>query len=336
MSHGGSETDKAGNRPKKSACVEQVLSSRHHACLKCRPVVQPNLLYRCTMNAIVPHIFEDKLVRSVMLGEVPWFVGSDVAKVLGHRDATAALRSLDDDEKGTHNVCTLGGEQTMIIISEAGVYRLIFSSRKPEAERFKRWLAHEVLPALRRDGSFTMPGAAGKGDGPVHPFSITHESISLIKTRLDMVSECRKLHGHERARALWSALGLPLAAVPLDDPSADARECLQTILRAEDPRGTPIHELIDLAMDDDEDARMRLRIVGIAVEINMEGFIIANRSAFLEHLFQGTERVKGRWRHALRRLPGTQVDSNRRYIGYPSRGTFIPSAYLDRVEQEVN
>ncbi len=288
------------------------------------------------MNAITPFIFEDNLVRTIMRDDEPWFVGKDVCRVLGLTNETQALARLDDDERYGYVLHTHKGDRETIIINEPAVFRLIFTSRKPEAERFKRWLAHEVLPALRRDGSFTMPGAAGKGDGPVQPFSITMESISLIKTRLDMVSECRKLHGHERARALWSALGLPLAAVPLDDPSADARECLQTILRAEDPRGMAIHELIDLAMDDDEDARMRLRIVGIAVEINMEGFIIANRSAFLEHLFQGTERVKGRWRHALRRLPGTQVDSNRRYIGYPSRGTFIPSAYLDRVEQEVN
>jgi hypothetical protein len=288
------------------------------------------------VNAITPFIFEDNLVRTIMRDDEPWFVGKDVCRVLGLTNETQALARLDDDERYGYVLHTHKGDRETIIINEPAVFRLIFTSRKPEAERFKRWLAHEVLPALRRDGSFTMPGAAGKGDGPVQPFSITMESISLIKTRLDMVSECRKLHGHERARALWSALGLPLAAVPLDDPSADARECLQTILRAEDPRGMAIHELIDLAMDDDEDARMRLRIVGIAVEINMEGFIIANRSAFLEHLFQGTERVKGRWRHALRRLPGTQVDSNRRYIGYPSRGTFIPSAYLDRVEQEVN
>ena len=101
------------------------------------------------------------------------------------------------------------------------------------------------------------------------------------------------------------------------------------ILRAEDPRGTPVSELVDLAMDDDEDARIRLKIIGITVEIGMDGMVVANRSAFLEHLFQGTPHIKGRWRHALRRLPGSTPTPACRYPGYPSRGTFVPSTYLD-------
>jgi prophage antirepressor-like protein len=53
----------------------------------------------------------------------------------------------------------------MIVVSEPGVFRLIFTSRKPEAERFKRWLAHDVLPALRRNGSYTIPGREGSRPG---------------------------------------------------------------------------------------------------------------------------------------------------------------------------
>ena len=55
---------------------------------------------------------------------------------------------------------TLGGSQSVIVVSEPGVYRLVFRSRKPEAERFKRWLAHEVLPQIRKTGRFGSPDAA--------------------------------------------------------------------------------------------------------------------------------------------------------------------------------
>jgi len=101
--------------------------------------------------------FHSHPVRSVLdeRGE-PWFVGADVALAMGYRDAHNAMRQLDDDEKGTHIVNTPGGAQSMIVTNESGVYRLIFTSRKPEAEAFKRWLAHEVIPALRKTGAYSV------------------------------------------------------------------------------------------------------------------------------------------------------------------------------------
>ena len=108
------------------------------------------------MTALIPFVFEEQLVRAVERHGVPWFVGKDVCHCLGLKNTNDALGGLDNDEKGVATTDPLapGGEQTVIVISEPGVYRLVFRSRKPEAERFKRWLAHEVLPKLRRDGAF--------------------------------------------------------------------------------------------------------------------------------------------------------------------------------------
>ena len=114
------------------------------------------------MTGISNFAFEDHLVRVVKQGDEPWFVGRDVCKVLQIKNETQAMSRLDSDER-RDGVCItdpIGREQSVIVVSEPGVFRLVFSSRKPEAERFKRWLAHEVLPELRRTGSYALHGPA--------------------------------------------------------------------------------------------------------------------------------------------------------------------------------
>lgn len=83
-------------------------------------------------------------VRVVMQGDDPWFVAKDVCDCLDLSNNRGAIASLDDDEKGVSITDTLGGQQEMSIISEAGLYSLILRSRKPEAKAFKRWVTHEV------------------------------------------------------------------------------------------------------------------------------------------------------------------------------------------------
>lgn len=86
----------------------------------------------------------------------PRFVASDVAKVLGYRMASDMTRRLDDDEKGTRSVRTPGGEQEMAVITEPGLYSAVLGSKVPGAKAFKRWVTHEVLPALRRQGGYMV------------------------------------------------------------------------------------------------------------------------------------------------------------------------------------
>lgn len=99
--------------------------------------------------------FDGEGVRVVMdeHGD-PWFIASDVARALGYRDAHNAVRGLDEDERGTHTLSTLGGFQELLTVSESGVYSLIIRSRVPGARRFKRWLTREVLPSIRKTGGY--------------------------------------------------------------------------------------------------------------------------------------------------------------------------------------
>lgn len=112
------------------------------------------------MNELMQFGFEGHQVRIVMRDGEPWWVAKDVCDALGHSNSRVALERLDPDEKGVSTVYTPGGPQEMQVINEQGLYRLIFTSRVEKAERFKRWLAHEVLPQIRRTGTYIAPGAA--------------------------------------------------------------------------------------------------------------------------------------------------------------------------------
>lgn len=81
--------------------------------------------------------FNDHDIRIVENDGEPWLVARDVCGALEHSDTSMAVSRLDEDEKGTSSICTPGGDQEMTVISEAGTYRLIFTSRKPEADKDK-------------------------------------------------------------------------------------------------------------------------------------------------------------------------------------------------------
>lgn len=86
-------------------------------------------------------------------GEI-WFVASDVCAALDLSNVFMALSRLDDEEKGVSSIATLGGVQDVSTISESGLYSLALGSRKPEARRFKKWVTSEVLPQIRKTGSY--------------------------------------------------------------------------------------------------------------------------------------------------------------------------------------
>ncbi|MEC5307745.1 phage antirepressor [Bacillus thuringiensis] len=105
-------------------------------------------------------VFNNKefgLVRTVVQGEDVWFVAKDVADVLEYRDTHNMVRFLDEDEKDTHQVSTLGGNQTMKVINESGLYSAILKSKKPQAKAFKKWVTSEVLPSIRKHGAYMTP-----------------------------------------------------------------------------------------------------------------------------------------------------------------------------------
>ncbi|NIL41575.1 phage antirepressor protein [Salinispora arenicola] len=101
--------------------------------------------------------FGDLPLRTVTVGNEPWFVAADVARLLGYRMASDMTRRLDEDDRGTRSVRTPSGQQSMTVISEAGLYAAILGSQVEGAREFKRWVTHDVLPAIRRTGSYTAP-----------------------------------------------------------------------------------------------------------------------------------------------------------------------------------
>ena len=91
-------------------------------------------------------------IRTVEVNGEPWFVAADVCQAL--EISRTQVRRLDDDEKGVCSTHTLGGEQEMTTVNEPGLYSLILGSRKKEAKAFKRWITHEVIPSIRRNGGY--------------------------------------------------------------------------------------------------------------------------------------------------------------------------------------
>ena len=103
-------------------------------------------------------------VRVVQVDGEPWFVAADVCRALEISNSRDAVARLDDDEKGVGSTDTLGGKQGMQIINEPGLYTLVLGSRKPEAKTFKRWVTHEVFPAIRKTGSYKTPKQSSDRD----------------------------------------------------------------------------------------------------------------------------------------------------------------------------
>ncbi|WP_218084884.1 phage antirepressor [Staphylococcus epidermidis] len=99
--------------------------------------------------------FEELPVRTLTVNEEPFFVGKDVAEILGYSNTRDALyRHVDGEDKDVVKLDTLGGKQSQTIINESGLYSLIFSSKLESAKRFKRWVTSEVLPAIRKHGLY--------------------------------------------------------------------------------------------------------------------------------------------------------------------------------------
>ena len=103
--------------------------------------------------------FSGQDVRIITINDEPWFVGKDVADILGYSNSRKALSDhVDDEDKGVTKSDTLGGNQNITIINESGLYSLILKSKKPEAKQFKRWVTSEVLPTIRKHGAYmTQP-----------------------------------------------------------------------------------------------------------------------------------------------------------------------------------
>lgn len=111
------------------------------------------------MNAMQQFTYAGQAIRTEAIDGNSWFVASDVAQVLGYSATAALTRRLDDDDKGVRDLHTPGGKQSMAVISEPGLFAAILGSQVPGAKAFKRWITHEVLPEIRRTGTYAASSA---------------------------------------------------------------------------------------------------------------------------------------------------------------------------------
>lgn len=111
-------------------------------------------------NNIVAFKYNEQQVRTIEKNGEPWFVGKDVADILGYSDTAQAVRKhIDNEDKGVVEMTTPGGKQPVTIINESGLYSLILSSKLPTAKKFKHWVTSEVLPSIRKTGEYKITPA---------------------------------------------------------------------------------------------------------------------------------------------------------------------------------
>ncbi|HEZ0765646.1 TPA: hypothetical protein WGR12_000154 [Neisseria meningitidis] len=108
------------------------------------------------MNQVQYFNFNQNAIQVINKNGEAWFIASEVAAMLGYRDSYNMTRILDNDEKGTHNVSTLGRNQDVSVINESGFYHAAFKSRKPEVKPFRKWVTSEVLPTIRKTGGYQI------------------------------------------------------------------------------------------------------------------------------------------------------------------------------------
>lgn len=101
--------------------------------------------------------FEQNEVRTILVNDEPYFVGKDVADVLGYSNPQKAIRDHVDLEDKTQNDSFTVNGTAVVLINESGLYSLILKSKLPSAKKFKRWVTSEVLPAIRKHGGYLTP-----------------------------------------------------------------------------------------------------------------------------------------------------------------------------------
>ncbi|MGR3522700.1 MAG: BRO-N domain-containing protein [Paracoccus sp. (in: a-proteobacteria)] len=274
---------------------------------------------------IIPFDFEDQAVRVIMRDDDPWFVAADVCRVLGVANNRDAIARLDEDEKGVGKTDTPGGAQQMVVISESGLYALVLRSNGATTpgtvqHRFRKWVTAEVLPSIRRAGTYTAPAAepapSGLDDMPDRETGLW----------LTLVREARLLGGRDAGRRMWARSSLP----PLDARAMtgrlDGRACLRHVMGFELDEGT-----IDrLLLSPVKSAFRLLGGLGLRPQPGNRLFV-ANQPH--SALFHGSEWSAGRHRAALLSIPGAVVHHNPLTLnGVRGRGVIVP---LAQVEERV-
>jgi prophage antirepressor-like protein len=144
------------------------------------------------MNSIQPFTFDGSEVRTLLIDEDVWFVANDICCVLGLSHITKALSGLDEDELTVQKVQSGGQYREMKLISESGLYTLIIRSNKPQAKPFRRWVTHEVLPTIRKTGSYTMSNQEKLCPDKLNEIGFASRSALLVAKSMGIHSKVKK------------------------------------------------------------------------------------------------------------------------------------------------
>ena len=192
--------------------------------------------------------FEEQPVRILDQDGEPWFVAADVCRVLDLSNPRQAVVGLDDDEKITVSNSDgnprAGVPHQYNLISESGLYTLVFKSRKPEAIRFRKWVTAEVLPALRQEGTYQMPGTeSGLMEAMVD--RLAGRMTSLFS---EVMESMRDLQGRlEELEAREKVVPMPTAAVAGVAEAGRFTETGQLVVYR-DPREEQLCHLLDTVL----------------------------------------------------------------------------------------
>lgn len=154
------------------------------------------------------------MVRVIDHKQAPWFAAPDVCKILALANVSQAVTRLDKDE-----VTLISNEGSpgpaLNIISEAGVYQLAFTSRKPVAHRFRRWLAHDVIPSIRKNGFYAIPDTEIIQPSPTEHRPFPDWPMEELRTKRGIVDMYRMLYGPMSAQWISPQMGFPPPPIEL-------------------------------------------------------------------------------------------------------------------------
>jgi prophage antirepressor-like protein len=159
-------------------------------------------------SQLVPFTFENHAVRTVVIENDPWFIAKDVCVILGIARVSDALSDFPQNEKGAVSTRTPGGKQKMLTVNEPGLYRLVFQSRKPEAEKFKTWVFTEVLPSIRRTGMFLPEGLGAMIRRTVADVVTAMEREAVIKRGTLLSEDERRFIAAHAGYPVWRLAAL--------------------------------------------------------------------------------------------------------------------------------
>lgn len=209
-------------------------------------------------NQIIPFGYGDKLVRVIKdeNGEPLW-VAKDVCDILGYsKDLNSVVSKLDEDEKLIRKISVSGQNRDMICITESGLYNLIFRSNKPEAKTFTKWVTSEVLPSIRKTGSYQVqqrgntdlfPDLQYTGGKVAHIFHSNNLNPSAF-INVKVINKLEKMFGKREVREFYSELcGIEINDVvrELNDTDDDMELFVRSMINTDTQNLTKIETLYE-------------------------------------------------------------------------------------------